>query len=145
MVIVSYQSSCIGLMYPAARMFKETMLGSVMVSPVWGVVRRHPKKRPFVQWASSRCEFLIWGKCTQILPTTRSWTSFHSTSAPDSCTMVTIILLCRPCSWQKKKSCSSDGRGRLRPSKWCTIWLLMIFYGDLTCFLLLLYVFLLPA
>lgn len=44
MVIVRYQSSCIGLMYPAARTFKETMVGSVMVSSVWGLVRRHPKK-----------------------------------------------------------------------------------------------------
>lgn len=47
MVRVRYQSSCIGLMYPAARTFKETMLGSAVVSSVWGLVRRHPK-RPFV-------------------------------------------------------------------------------------------------
>lgn len=109
MVIVRYQSSCMGLTYPAARTFKEIMLGSVMVSSVWGLVRRYPKKRPFAQWASSKCELLIWREGTHLLPTTSSQTSFHSTSALDSCTMVTIILLCRPCSRQRKDVVLSVG------------------------------------
>lgn len=40
----TYRSSCMGLTYPAAKMFRDRILGSMMVSSDSGVLRRRPEK-----------------------------------------------------------------------------------------------------
>lgn len=40
----TYRSSCMGLTYPADKMLRERMLGSMMVSSASGVLRRRPRK-----------------------------------------------------------------------------------------------------
>ena len=40
----TYRSSCMGLTYPADKMLRERILGSMMVSSASGVLRRRPRK-----------------------------------------------------------------------------------------------------
>lgn len=40
----NYRSSCVGLTWPAARMLRERMLGSMMVSSASGVLRSRPEE-----------------------------------------------------------------------------------------------------
>lgn len=89
-------------MYPAVRMFRERILGSTTVSSASGVWRRRPKKSQVTKLSYEILLYIseAWNKN---LPTTSSWTSFHSMSPPDSWTMVTVSLLCKPCGCVKPK------------------------------------------
>lgn len=89
-------------MYPAVRMVRERILGSTMVSSDSGVWRRRPKSQ--VTKLSYEIFFFRLEAWNKNLPTTSSRTSFHSTSPPDSCTMVTVSLLCKPCGCVKSKA-----------------------------------------
>lgn len=113
MDVDAHLSSCKGLTYPAAKMLRDKMFGSIMFSSPSGVLRRRPGKRQVSHWEQLwqvlMEMFIFKGKKSKKksnLPTTSSRISFHSMSPPDSCTMVTAILLWRPCSTATERTCT---------------------------------------